>query len=263
MSTYAIGDVQGCFDDLLRLLERFAYDERQDTLWFAGDLINRGPKSLETLRWMKSHNCVCILGNHDLHLLAAHYGFDRGHEKDSFHDILAAPDRDELIHWLRHRPLLHHEHAYTMVHAGIDPAWDLTNAQALAQEAETLLRSDHVVDFIKVMYGNEPKQWDENLSGFDRIRFIINTFTRIRVCDAQGKQDLIFKGAVETILPPYMPWFKVPDRQMAHDRIIIGHWAALGGNAQTPNIYALDTGCVWGNHLTGMRLSDQTVFTSE
>ena len=262
MATYAIGDIQGCYDDLMILLDRIQYDEKQDQLWFAGDLINRGPKSLDTLRWLKEHQVITVLGNHDLHLIAAHFGFNRNHHKDTFDDILQAADRDALIEWLRQKPLMHSDQGFHMLHAGLVPQWTIEKAQALAREAEAVIQSEQLPDFLAVMYGNEPTQWQDDLTGMDRIRFIVNTFTRIRICDAEGRQDLTFKGTTDTIPEPFMPWFKVPNRQTQNDKIIMGHWAALECNAHTANIFALDSGCVWGNHLTAMRLADQQYFKS-
>lgn len=261
-NTYVIGDVQGCYDDLCRLLENIQYDDKTDQLWFAGDLINRGPKSLQALRFIKKHASAAVLGNHDIHLIAKALGFGRDHPGDTFDEILTAPDCDELIDWLRHLPLMHHEDGFSMVHAGLIPSWDLAQAMALAQEAQRLLASGELMDFLPHLYGDTPECWHDNLSGFERVRFIINVFTRLRICTDNGQCDFRFKGPVNTIEPPYLPWFKAPSRKTQNDKILFGHWAALECQSHTQNVYALDSGCVWGNHLTAMRLTDGKLFTS-
>ena len=257
MSTYAIGDIQGCYDELRGLLKQLQFNPDKDTLWFVGDLVNRGPKSLETLRFIKNlPHKIIVLGNHDLHLLALHHGHSA--KEHTLQDILQAPDCEELLNWLRHQPLLHLDETlnYVMVHAGIYPLWKLTEAKRYAKEIETLLQSKKYVELIANMYGNQPKSWNENLTGWDRYRFIINAFTRMRFCSYDGKLDLENTGAPDSAKPGFVPWFNVPHRATKNIRILFGHWAALNGKADDPNVFALDTGCVWGNKLTAMKLDE-------
>ena len=257
MAVYAIGDIQGCFDDLQRLLDRIRFDPARDRLWSVGDLVNRGPKSLETVRFFKSLGdaAVVVLGNHDLHTIAVSEGIDPIKKKDTLGPLLAAPDAAELLGWLRQCPLLHHDEAlgYTLVHAGLLPQWDLARASACAREVEMTLRGERYVEFLAHMYGNEPNQWSDELSGWDRLRVIVNAFTRLRYCDAQGRMDMRPKGAPGTQAAPLLPWFEVPGRKSAELRIVFGHWSTLGHchNAKT---LALDSGCVWGGALTAVRL---------
>lgn len=261
MAVYAIGDIQGCFDELQALLDKIGFDPAHDRLWFTGDLVNRGPKSLETLRFVKSlgDRAVTVLGNHDLHLLAVAYGLKDDTAED-LDRILAAPDRDELIDWLRHRPLLHHdsELGYTLVHAGLPPSWDLAKAQALAGEVESVLRGPDCRAFLENMYGNEPEQWSDDLTGWDRLRFIVNCFTRMRFCDNDGRLELQEKGPPGSQPAPYRPWFAVPNRASADLKIVFGHWSTLGPCAE-PNVFPLDTGCLWGGSLTALRLDGERI----
>lgn len=258
MATYAIGDVQGCFDALQRLLEKIRFDPAADCLWFTGDLVNRGTHSLETLRFIKQlpHKQV-VLGNHDLHLLALAHGVGKDKGKDTLHEILHAPDRNELMHWLAHQPLLHHdpELDYVMVHASIAPNWTLAVAEELSREVETVMQSPSAKEFFSHLYGNHPDHWHSGLKGMDRLRCIVNYFTRARFCYPDGRLDLTAKGRIDDH-PHLMPWFKLPHRTNSHLKIIFGHWAALSGETNTPNVFALDTGCVWGYALTAMRLED-------
>lgn len=256
MSTYAIGDVQGCFDQLMELLDKLQFSPKQDTLWFVGDLVNRGPKSLEVLRYINNlPNKVVVLGNHDLHLLA----LVNGHpfKNHTVHDILSAPDCKELADWLRQQPLMHYDKNlnYAMVHAGIYPLWDLQTAKKLSEEVESVLQSDDYPELIDNMYGNAPEKWNDNLTGWDRLRFIINAFTRMRFCTEDGKLDLETKGDLTSAKPGFIPWFSVPNRAAKNERILFGHWAALNGKADEVNVFALDTGCVWGNMLTAKKLA--------
>jgi bis(5'-nucleosyl)-tetraphosphatase (symmetrical) len=262
---YAIGDVQGCFEVLQRLLEYIEFDASKDHLWFAGDLVNRGPQSLETLRFVKNLGARqhLVLGNHDLHLLAVAQGAHPGWKEDTFSDILTAPDREELITWLSQQPLLYHDEAlgFTMVHAGLASAWDLPTAKKAAKEVECILQSHAASEFVRHMYGNQPEQWDERLQGWDRWRCITNYFTRLRFCHPDGRLALENKGMLDAPFPDLLPWFEVKPRANADLKIIFGHWAALGGITTTPNTYALDTGCVWGYKLTAMRLEDEKRFS--
>lgn len=261
MSTYAIGDIQGCFFALEKLLEKIAFDRENDVLWFTGDLVNRGPQSLETLRFIKrlGNRQKIVLGNHDLHLLAMAHGAHAGWPDDTLTPILKAPDREELINWLLHQPLLHHDETlgFTMVHAGFAPRWDLSLAKKLAGEVEDILQSNQRHDFFHAMYGNEPTHWDNNLHGWDRIRCIVNYFTRVRFCHPDGSLELKTKENMRLEQTHLIPWFNLPNRLSAQLKIVFGHWAALGGATHTPNTFALDTGCVWGYCLTAMRLEDQ------
>ncbi|MGZ5044138.1 MAG: symmetrical bis(5'-nucleosyl)-tetraphosphatase [Methylobacter sp.] len=258
MSIYAIGDIQGCFDELLQLLDAISFDEHTDQLWFAGDLVNRGPKSLETLRFIKSlgDSAVTVLGNHDLHLLAASCAPKIAHKKDSLLPILEAPDRDELIDWLRHRPLFHFNEDFCLVHAGLPPQWDFKKTQKMALLAEKALKDPKYQAFLKQMYGNKPNIWSSDLKGVEKLRFIINCFTRMRYCDVNGRLDFVHSGPIGSQPKSLMPWFDVPKRKSADMRIIFGHWSALG-YYEGPNCYAIDTGCLWGGQLTALRLGDQ------
>jgi len=256
MSVYAISDVQGCYDALRALLDKLQFDPVNDTLWFAGDLVNRGPQSLQTLRFVKAlgNSALTVLGNHDLHLLATDAGVKKTSE--DLKPILDAPDRQELIDWLRQQPLLHHDAqlGYTLVHAGLSPQWDLATAQSCARELEQVLRGDHYREFLKVMYGDRPLKWRRWLFGDKRLRYICNSFTRIRYCTRDGKLALREKGAPGSQPKKYVPWFDVPDRASQDLRIVFGHWSTLGA-FHSPGIYALDTGCVWGGALTALELT--------
>lgn len=257
MATYAIGDIQGCYDDLRRLLDRLAFDPLRDKLWLVGDLVNRGPDSVQVLRFVKGlgQQAVTVLGNHDLHLLAVVAGNPRHARKSNLHGVLEAPDRDELMHWLRHRPLLHRDTklGFTLVHAGLPPQWDIAQALACASELEEVLRGPNHREYLHSMYGNEPGRWSDDLSGVERLRFITNCLTRLRYCDAEGNLALKEKGAPGTQPAPWMPWFAVPRRASRDERIVFGHWSTLGYFARH-NVWALDSGCLWGGGLTAIRL---------
>ncbi|VAW79155.1 Bis(5'-nucleosyl)-tetraphosphatase, symmetrical [hydrothermal vent metagenome] len=254
MAIWAIGDIQGCYDELRGLLDQIDFDTHRDTLWFVGDLVNRGPKSLETLRFLHHLNVVTVLGNHDLHLLAsAHLPKYRKH-KDTLQQIMHAEDGPELLDWLRHQPLLHHDrHSdYTLIHAGLPPQWDLKTAKRCAAEVETALRGPDYMDFLEALYGNHPNLWSESLQGHDRLRFITNCLTRLRYCDANGRLALEHKGAPGTQPKHLKPWFDWP-RQSAGMKILFGHWSTLGA-FDGDGVHALDTGCLWGGTLTAMRV---------
>ena len=257
MAVYAIGDIQGCFDELQSLLRLIHFNPQHDRLWFAGDLVNRGPKSLETLRFIKDlgNRAASVLGNHDLHLIAAAHGYPISGDDHTLDAILNAPDRDELINWLRQQPLLHHDDTlgYTMIHAGLPPQWDLTLARQCAQEVETCLRGDRITDFIEHMYGNKPRQWSNDLSGWKRLRFTVNCLTRLRFCDDQGRLKLKYKGPPGSQPPEYRPWFELPDRKSRHMNIVFGHWSTLG-KRNDAGIFPLDTACLWGGELTALRI---------
>lgn len=259
MATWVIGDLHGCYDDYLRLLERIAFEPGRDRLWFVGDLVNRGPDSLACLRAVRAlgDDAVCVLGNHDLHLLASAAGARRQRRKDTFDDVLAAPDRGELLDWLRSCPLLHHDEATgtTLVHAGLHRDWDLATARSLAREVEAVLRGDDYERLFDYMYGDEPAQWSPDLRGEERIRFAINCFTRMRYCREDGSLDLDPTGPPGTQPAGLVPWFDVPGRANAQLHIVFGHWSALGHVARN-GVRSLDTGCLWGGYLSALSLDD-------
>jgi bis(5'-nucleosyl)-tetraphosphatase (symmetrical) len=261
MAIYAIGDIQGCYTELQFLLEQIQFDPAQDRLWFVGDLVNRGPDSLQVLRLVKSFgdSAITVLGNHDLHLLAVAEGAADLHRSDTLNEVLNAPDRNELLIWLRQQRLLHVEGEYVLVHAGLLPQWTVSQATGLAREVEQALRGDDYATFLKRMYGNTPHRWDDELSGFKRLRVITNALTRMRICTPRGEMEYKFKGESEKIPTGYVPWFDVPKRKSRSATLIFGHWSALGLKV-TPNIIALDTGCLWGGSLTAIRLSDRKLF---
>ena len=261
MAIYAIGDIQGCYDELQRLLQKIRFDPAQDKLWFVGDLVNRGPGSLAVLRLVKSlgDSAITVLGNHDLHLIAVDAGIGQLHKSDTLDGILAAPDRDELLHWLRRQKLAHLEDGHLLVHAGVLPNWTAQEAVQRAHEVEAVLRGDDYVDFIRQMYGNAPQVWQEDLSGHKRLRVIVNAFTRLRICTPQGEMEFKFKGEVENIPAGHLPWFDVPGRKSADATVIFGHWSALG-LVLRDNVIALDTGCLWGGPMTAIRLEDRKLF---
>lgn len=255
MAVYAVGDLQGCLEPLQCLLEHVHFDPARDRLWLVGDLVNRGPQSLETLRFLYSirHSLTCVLGNHDLHLLAASRNVERLKKGDTLREILDAPDCADLLHWVRQQKLLHHdaERNLVMVHAGIPPQWSLKKALKCAAEVEFALQDDALCQaFLDGMYGNEPNKWDSDLQGVTRLRVITNYFTRMRFCTSDGKLDLKGKDGIETALPGYAPWFQHKERKTGDVKIIFGHWAALEGRCDEPGVYALDTGCVWGAAMT-------------
>ncbi|MGY4533596.1 bis(5'-nucleosyl)-tetraphosphatase (symmetrical) [Pseudomonas sp. TE3786] len=255
MTVYAVGDLQGCLDPLKCLLERVAFDPERDRLWLVGDLVNRGPQSLETLRYLYAMRdaLVCVLGNHDLHLLAAAHNIERLKKGDTLGEILDAPDRAELLDWLRQQKLLHYDvdRDIAMVHAGIPPQWSLKKALRCAAEVEEALRDDARLPlFLDGMYGNEPNRWDSDLKGVTRLRVITNYFTRMRFCKADGTLDLKTKEGMDSAPPGYAPWFSYKQRKTAGQKLIFGHWAALEGHCDEPGVIALDTGCVWGGAMT-------------
>ena len=254
MATYAIGDVQGCYDELQALLERVGFNRAHDRLWFVGDLVNRGPKSLAVLRFVKElgDRAVVVLGNHDLHLITQHEGLERKRPDDTFDDVLGAPDSKELVDWLRTRPLLHLEGNWAMVHAGLLPQWTMAFSLSLAKEVEAALRAPNYHDFLANMYGGKPARWDATLIGWDRLRVIVNAMTRMRFCTTDGRMEFHSKGAA----PPadYFPWYAT--RTAVEPAIVFGHWSQLGLKL-TQRIAALDTGCVWGGALTALRLEDR------
>jgi bis(5'-nucleosyl)-tetraphosphatase (symmetrical) len=266
VADYAIGDVQGCYNPLQRLLELIDFDDRRDRLWFVGDLVNRGPQSLDVMRWVKRLPLkpYVTLGNHDLHLLSLMYApIKRTNDDDTLQAILAAPDRDELGDWLRHQSILVHDESLQVVmcHAGIAPHFTLDKAKTCARELEAVLSGDLFSDFLAHMYGNEPNTWYDQLQGNERLRYICNAFTRMRFCDENSRLQLAYKGTVEMAPLGLYPWFAAPHRVNIDADIIFGHWAALLGQCLIPRIHALDTGCFWGGALTALRLQDKQRFT--
>lgn len=267
MAVYAIGDVQGCYDELMALLEQVEFDSAHDTLWLVGDLVNRGPKSLEVLRFVKGlgDRAVAVLGNHDLNLLAIDAGKRRQRKRDTVDDVLDAPDRIELLSWLRHLPLVHHDArlGYTLVHAGLPPQWTIEAATKHAGEVQTVLRGPDYRSFLGNMYGNKPDMWSKELTGAERLRFITNSLTRIRYCTAGGRLNMAETGAPGSQPAGDLPWFEIPERASVARAIIFGHWATLQTEQRLNSkhgVYHLDTGCVWGGKLTALRLDDQRYF---
>lgn len=261
MATYAIGDIQGCFDALTQLLDELNFDAGHDRLWFVGDLVNRGAQSLETLRFVRDlgEQAVVVLGNHDLHLIMQAEGHGRRNRDDTIQEILDAPDRDALLDWLRARPLFHLEGDYAMVHAGLLPQWSVAQAVELSEEVSQALRATDYRQFLARMWGSEPAAWREDLVGWERLRVVVNAMTRMRFCSKAGVMDFHAKGPVDSAPPGFLPWFAVPGRASADHTLICGHWSALGLRIES-NLLTLDTGCLWGGALTAVRLEDRRVF---
>ncbi len=257
MATYAIGDVQGCFAELEALLAAIGFRKSADRLWFVGDLVNRGPGSAEVLRFVKGlgERAVTVLGNHDLHLVTQHEGLERPRKDDTIQDVLNAPDREALVDWLRTQPLMHVEGKWAMVHAGLVPQWPIGKAAALAGEVKNALSARTYRDFLSNMYGSLPDRWHDALEGWDRLRVIVNAMTRMRFCTPEGKMD--FKAKGEQAPAGHRPWFEL--RPKDESPILCGHWSALGLQL-TPQLAAIDTGCVWGGSLTALRLEDRKLF---
>ena len=256
MPTYAIGDIQGCNTQLIALIDKIHAVAPDARLLFLGDLVNRGPESLQTLRMIRAMQqegkAESVLGNHDLHLLAMAQGIQKPNKSDTIGDILDAPDRDELLSWLRHRPMAMFEQNYLMMHAGVVPQWTAQQTMDLAHEVETALRAPDWPDFLRRMYGNQPAKWDDGLQGIDRLRCIVNAFTRMRFCELDGTMEFSIKDAAGTVTPAgYMPWFDLPHRKTADVTVLFGHWSTLGLMLQ-PNVIGLDTGCLWGGKVTGV-----------
>ncbi len=261
MPTYAIGDIQGCFHSFQSLLKHIQFNPQADQLWLVGDIINRGTGSLEMLRWAYEHQHAVkmVLGNHDLHTITVSEGFAKAHRSDTLQTILDAADREVLLTWLRHQPLLHAEGDYLMVHAGLLPQWSVAQAKLLATEVESALQSPNYRDFLINMYGNQPTTWRDDVQGFDRLRVITNALTRMRICSLAGEMEFKFKGEVADIPQGWVPWFEAPNRETTNVKIICGHWSALGLKIKQ-NIFALDTGCLWGGQLTALQLDNQQIF---
>jgi bis(5'-nucleosyl)-tetraphosphatase (symmetrical) len=261
MATFAIGDLQGCYQEFRELLDLIRFDREKDRLWLVGDVVNRGPGSLAILRFIMSLKdaVIMVLGNHDLHLLMVSEGCASLHRNDTLQEILEAPDRDELLHWLRWQKLLHLDGNYVMVHAGLLPSWSINQAAQLAKMVETGLRSPNFHELCSHMYGNQPDHWDDSLEGYPRLRVIINAMTRMRLCTPDGRMDFVHKGPPRDMPAGYLPWFEAPNRASRDATIICGHWSALGLQIRD-NLIALDTGCLWGGSLTAIRLEDRRIF---
>lgn len=252
---YLIGDLQGCCDALKRLLDKIDFSPSRDHIYLLGDLVNRGPSSLATLRLLIAlgDSATCLLGNHDLHLLAIAHEAKKPHRNDTLLEILEAPDRDALLHWLRHRRMACHEQGWLMVHAGVLPQWTAEQTMALAGEVEAMLRGPGLADFVQQMYGDEPALWSEGLSGMARLRCIVNALTRVRFVGAGGQMDFKTKDGADGAPPGFHPWFDAPGRRTAEVPMAFGHWSTLG-LLQRPHLLALDTGCVWGGRLSAARV---------
>lgn len=260
MATYAIGDIQGCYHAFQALLARIEFNQDKDQLWLVGDLINRGSGTLEVLRWCYAHreNLRVVLGNHDLHALVVAEGIVAAHRGDTLDALMVAEDRDTLLTWLRHQPLIYKDADYLMVHAGLLPQWTVEQSMLYAAEVEDALRSKDYLHFLKHMYGNLPNHWDAELSGLDRLRVITNAATRLRICTPEGEMEFKFKGELKDVPDGYVPWFDAPARATKDIQVIFGHWSALGLQ-QRENVFALDTGCLWGGKLTAMNLSTKAI----
>jgi bis(5'-nucleosyl)-tetraphosphatase (symmetrical) len=265
VADYAIGDVQGCYDALQNLLDHIHFSDRTDRLWFVGDLVNRGPQSLQVLRFLHALplSPYITLGNHDLHLLSRLFVPEAwSSAEDSLTEFMKASDAEELGHWLRKQSMICHSPQLNVVmcHAGIAPIWDLEKALALGEELQTVLHGEHFKDFLSKMYGNEPHIWSDSLSGMARLRVITNSFTRMRCCNAKGALDFTYTGSLENIPKNLYPWFATPHRKKIKADIVFGHWAALMGKCPPSGLYAIDTGCFWGGQLTALRLQDKQRF---
>lgn len=265
MATYIIGDLHGCFDEFQALLKQVEFNPNKDELWLTGDLVARGDNSLDCLRFVKNlgKRATVVLGNHDLHLLATLEGIKAIKPKDKVDAIFSAPDRADLQNWLRNRPLVaqHPQHKFLLVHAGISPEWDLATALACAKETEQVLQSEQYIQLLQEMYGNNPNNWQTDLTGMERWRYTINVCTRMRFCHLDYRLDFECKLPVEEAPEHLKPWFEMDNPLFKQQDIIFGHWASLIGYATPKHIYALDTGCVWGNHLTMLRWDDKKYFT--
>lgn len=261
MSTYVVGDIQGCFEALETLLKHLNFNPARDRLWITGDLVNRGEDSLAVLRWCMAHDeaVVAVLGNHDLHLLAVAEGFVQPHRKDTLEMILKARDRTAVLEWLRHRPMLHRQGEWLMVHAGLPPEWNAEAAERHAGELERALRGPQWRSFLKEMYGNEPRRWSPLLEGQERLRYIANVLTRARWLHVDGSLEFQHKLGLDSAPPDLTPWFDFPNRRGVDARILFGHWSTLGLLARE-DVVALDTGCLWGGALTAFRLEDEQLF---
>lgn len=261
MTTYAVGDIQGCYDSLKKLLDKANFDPTEDELWSVGDLINRGPKDYEVLKFCMElgDKFTCVLGNHDLHFLAIAMGYHEPRSSDTFQKVLNAPDLDDIVQWLRHQKLTHYDESrnIVMVHAGIPPKWSIKKTLKLAAEVETAIQDEELSRlYFANMYGNQPNIWSKKLTGTKRWRVITNYLTRMRFCHPKGRLELRSKAGIEHAPKGYLPWFEIENRKAADTTILFGHWAALLGVANVENIHALDTGCVWGGKMTMINIDE-------
>jgi bis(5'-nucleosyl)-tetraphosphatase (symmetrical) len=258
---YAIGDVQGCHAELCELLTLIGFSPGSDRLWLVGDLVNRGPESLAVLREVKALGdaAVTVLGNHDFHLLTLAAGHRKPHRGDTLDDVLGAPDRDELIEWLKRRPLIVQENGLLLVHAGVIPQWTAEEAVTLSREVEAVLASDAADAFLRELYGDQPDTWRDDLAGFDRLRYIVNVCARLRFCSAEGKLELREKRGAGAAPPGTRAWFAHESRRTAGVTVVCGHWSTLD-LMLAPNVLMLDSGCVWGGALTAIRWPDRRVY---
>lgn len=267
MATYIVGDLHGCFDEFQLLLKKGNYDPKQDELFVTGDLVARGKDSLACLRFVKdpANNTKMVLGNHDLHLLSTLLGIKRVKPNDKVEPIFQSEDRLELQNWLRNQPLViqHPTHKFLLVHAGISPEWSLSTTLHCAKEAEAVLQSSEYANYIAQMYENSPQRWSDDLQGIERWRYIINVFTRMRFCYTDKRLDFECKLPIEEAPKELIAWFESDNPLYKEQNIIFGHWASLMGKCPIPNIYALDTGCAWGNDLTMLRWEDKQIFTQK
>lgn len=261
MATYAVGDIQGCFREFEQLLSLISFQSGRDRLWLVGDLVNRGPQSLEVLRYVRQmgEDATVVLGNHDLHLLAVSEQFTGEKPGDTLAPILNAPDAAALLDWLRFRPMIHREGNLVLVHAGLLPQWSVDKALSLGAEVEQSLQSVGYRDFLRNLYGSKPDHWSEQVQGFDRLRVIVNAMTRMRFCSTAGVMEFKSKGELKSAPEGFLPWFEVPGRQSSDAAIVCGHWSALGVHL-AGNLMAIDSGCVWGGKLTAIRLEDRQMF---
>ncbi len=264
MPTYAIGDIQGCYQTLVKLLNKVEFNPKKDQLWLCGDLVNRGPDSLETLTFLYGirESVRCVLGNHDLHFLAVESGAHLPRPKDTFNEIFQSSKREKLVKWLRQQPLFIRDKSlnFAMGHAGLPPHWSVKQAERYAAEVSTFIRSKSALEFYFAMYGNKPNRWREKLSGLDRLRYITNALTRMRYCYPDGRLELTSKNSPGKQSKGLLPWFEI-ERRPSKYNIIFGHWASLQGKCDKPGLFALDTGCVWGGRLTALRLEDKKRFS--
>lgn len=266
MTQYAVGDIQGCYAELIDCLDQVNFNPKSDCLWVAGDMINRGPDSLTTLEFLYQHrnSLRCVLGNHDLHLMAIYFGHRKAKKSDTIDPILNHPNCDLWIDWLRQQPLCVFDPntQFFMSHAGLPPQWSVTQALAYSEEISSVLKSDGIEKFLTNMYGNTPTHWQNELTGIERLRCITNYLTRMRICDVDGGLEFDYKGDLTNIPAGYHAWFKHPHRQSSNEKIIFGHWASLGGYTDHHTLFGLDTACVWGQYLTLMQLDTQQYFTA-
>jgi len=261
MALYAIGDIQGCHTEFRDLLDVIGFDVSRDRLWLVGDLVNRGAGSLAVLRDVMAMGdaATAVLGNHDFHLLTIAAGHRKPHRGDTLDDILAAPDRDALVAWLMRRPLVVVDGDHAMVHAGLLPSWTVAQALSLSREVEAVLASERAHEFLGVLYGDEPRRWRDDLTGYDRLRVVVNACTRLRFCTSDDTMELAEKRGVESTPEGFAPWFQHPARRSASSIVVCGHWSTLD-LLLTPNVMMLDSGCVWGGALTAVRLPDRRVY---